>query len=28
LSIGIDHSMYENQIKQIENINKSNLKLK
>lgn len=28
LSIGIDHSMYENQIKLIENINKSNLKLK
>ena len=28
LSIGIDQSMYENQIKQIENINKSNLKFK
>ena len=28
LSIGIDQSMYESQIKQIENINKSNLKFK
>lgn len=28
ISIGIDRSMYEIQIEQIENINKSNLKLK
>ncbi len=28
LSIGIDQTLYESQLKQIENINKSNLKLK